>query len=30
LRQIDLLLGEEKLIHQVCKEAGITDVTYYS
>jgi len=29
LRQIDVLLGEEKSIHQACKEAGIKDVTYY-
>ncbi len=29
LRQIDVLLGEGKSIHQACKEAGITDVTYY-
>lgn len=29
LRQIDVLVGEGKSIHQACKEAGITDVTYY-
>ena len=29
LRQIDVLLGEEKSIQQACKEAGITAVTYY-
>jgi len=29
LRQIDVLTGEGKSIHQACKEAGITDVTYY-
>ena len=29
LRQIDVLVGEVKSIHQACKEAGITDVTYY-
>ncbi len=28
LRQIDVLVGEGKSIHQACKEAGITDVTY--
>ena len=29
LRKIDVLVGEGKSIHQACKEAGITDVTYY-
>ena len=29
LRQIDVLLGEGRSISQACKEAGITDVTYY-
>ena len=29
LRQIDVLVGEGKSIHQACKDAGITDVTYY-
>ncbi len=29
LRQIDVLVGEGKSIHLACKEAGITDVTYY-
>jgi transposase-like protein len=29
LRQIDVLIGEGKTIHQACKDAGITDVTYY-
>jgi putative transposase len=29
LRQIDVLVGEGQSIHQACKEAGITDVTYY-
>jgi putative transposase len=29
LRQIDVLLGEGRSIIQACKEAGITDVTYY-
>jgi len=29
LRQIDVLLGEGRSINQACKEAGITDVTYY-
>ncbi|MBX3651877.1 MAG: transposase [Burkholderiales bacterium] len=24
-----MLVGEDKSIHQACKEAGITDVTYY-
>ena len=28
LRQIDLLVGEGKSIHQACKEAGITDVSF--
>lgn len=29
LRQIDVLVGEGKSIHQACKDAGITDVTNY-
>ena len=29
LRQIDVLVGEGKSIHQACKNAGITDVTHY-
>jgi transposase len=29
LRQIDVLVGEGKSIHQACKDTGITDVTYY-
>jgi len=29
LRQIDVLVGEGKSIHQARKEAGIPDVTYY-
>lgn len=29
LRQIDVLAGEGKSIQQACREAGITNVTYY-
>ena len=29
LRQIDVLMGEGKTLVQACKEAGVTDVTYY-
>jgi len=29
LRQIEVLLGEGKPLGLACKEAGVTDVTYY-
>jgi len=29
LRKIDVLVGEGKSNHQACKEAFITNVTYY-
>jgi transposase-like protein len=29
LREIEVLLGQGKALAQVCREAGITDVTYY-
>ena len=29
LREIEVLLGQGKALAQACREAGITDVTYY-